>query len=89
MPPITQGKTQDEMRQIVRHERLVELAFEGLRYFDIRRWKIADQVMPGKVYGVTYTDENGDLQTVEVPGWTPNMEDQGLFMAYSPERNGP
>ena len=76
MPAITEGKTQDEMRQIVRHERLVELAFEGLRYFDIRRWKIADQVMPGKVYGITYADNNNDLQTVEVPGWTQVWKEQ-------------
>jgi hypothetical protein len=26
--------------------------------------------MPGKVYGMTYEDNNGDLQTVEVTGWT-------------------
>ncbi|MGN6193753.1 MAG: RagB/SusD family nutrient uptake outer membrane protein [Ginsengibacter sp.] len=70
MPPITPDKTQDELRQIVRHERTVELAFEGMRFFDIRRWKIADQVMPGKVLGITYPDDSGALQTVEVPGWT-------------------
>jgi starch-binding outer membrane protein, SusD/RagB family len=29
----------------LRYERRVELAFEGLRLFDIRRWKIAAQVM--------------------------------------------
>lgn len=70
MPVITDGKTQDELRQIVRHERTVEFAFEGRRFFDIHRWKIADQVMPGKVYGMTYVDDSGTLQTVEVPGWT-------------------
>jgi hypothetical protein len=69
MPVIEDGKSQEEMREIVRHERLVELAFEGLRYFDIRRWKIAESVMPGKVLGMTYADDNGDLQTVEVTGW--------------------
>lgn len=69
MPPIETGKSQQEMRQIVRHERLVELAFEGLRFFDIRRWHIADAVMPGTVYGATYLDKNGDLQTVSIPGW--------------------
>ena len=69
MPVITAGKSQDELRQIVRHERLVELAFEGLRFFDIRRWRIAEDVMPGKVLGMTYVDGNGDLQTVEVLAW--------------------
>ncbi|MEJ0033493.1 MAG: RagB/SusD family nutrient uptake outer membrane protein [Bacteroidota bacterium] len=58
------------MRDIVRHERLVELAFEGQHYFDIRRWKTAETVMPGKVYGMTYVDKAGNLVTVEVPAWT-------------------
>lgn len=29
---------------------------------DIRRWKIADNVIPGKLYGMIYTDDNGMLQ---------------------------
>ncbi|MBK5209073.1 MAG: RagB/SusD family nutrient uptake outer membrane protein [Flavobacteriaceae bacterium] len=32
------GLSQEEMRQIIRHERRVEFAFEGLRIFDIMRW---------------------------------------------------
>lgn len=32
------GLSQEELRQIVRHERRVEFGFEGLRIFDIRRW---------------------------------------------------
>jgi starch-binding outer membrane protein, SusD/RagB family len=51
MPPIEQGKTQAEMRNIVRKERRHEMGMEGLRYFDIRRWKIAENVLPGPVYG--------------------------------------
>lgn len=69
MPAITSGKTQDELRQIIRHERLVELAFEGQRFFDIRRWGIADEVMPGGVYGMTYM-ASGTPTTVQVPAWT-------------------
>ncbi|NOT75776.1 MAG: RagB/SusD family nutrient uptake outer membrane protein [Cyclobacteriaceae bacterium] len=70
MPIILAGKTQTELRAIVRHERMVELAFEGQRYFDIRRWRIAETVMPGKVYGMTYLDPSNVLQTVEVLAWT-------------------
>lgn len=70
MPAITVGKTQAELRDILRKERMVEFAFESLRFFDIRRWKIAEIVMPGKVQGLTYKDANGNLQTVEVPGFT-------------------
>jgi len=56
MPLITPGKTKEQLRTIVRRERRVELAFEGLRLLDIRRWKIAEQVMPGTPDGLTYTD---------------------------------
>jgi starch-binding outer membrane protein, SusD/RagB family len=47
----------------VRNERRVELAFEGLRLFDIRRWKIAETVMPSPaVCGIDYV--NATAQTV-------------------------
>jgi starch-binding outer membrane protein, SusD/RagB family len=32
------GLSQDQMRTVVRHERRIELAFEGLRFFDLKRW---------------------------------------------------
>ena len=37
MPPVTTGDQQD-MRQKLRHERRVELALEGHRFFDLIRW---------------------------------------------------
>ncbi|WP_421918898.1 RagB/SusD family nutrient uptake outer membrane protein [Marinifilum sp.] len=51
MPDVAAGKSQAELRTILRRERKVELAFEGLRLFDIRRWRIAEHVMPGDVVG--------------------------------------
>ncbi|MCD2425285.1 RagB/SusD family nutrient uptake outer membrane protein [Niabella pedocola] len=51
MPPVT-DLSQQSLRQRVRNERRVELAFEGLRWYDIKRWKIGGQVMNGPVYGV-------------------------------------
>jgi len=35
--------TKNGMREIIQKERLIELAFEGQRFWDVRRWKIADQ----------------------------------------------
>jgi starch-binding outer membrane protein, SusD/RagB family len=64
MPAITGPHSQDELRQILRHERRIELAFEGLRVFDIRRWGIAADVMAGQHYGIDYVDEDGDPQTI-------------------------
>lgn len=34
-------------RETIRNERRVELAFEGLRYYDLKRWKIAKSVING------------------------------------------
>ena len=85
MPPIAAGQTQDQLRDIVRNERTVELAFESLRYFDIRRWKIAGTIMPGNVYGLTYKDTGGNLQTVVVPGWTQTWSDK-LYLWPIPQK---
>jgi hypothetical protein len=52
MPPLPVGLSQDQMRQRIRNERRVELAFEGFRYFDIKRWKIAGQVLNGQYDGL-------------------------------------
>ena len=44
--------SQDAMREAIRAERRVELAFENVRYFDVRRWKIAETVNNGPIYGM-------------------------------------
>nr|WP_321521904.1 RagB/SusD family nutrient uptake outer membrane protein [uncultured Macellibacteroides sp.] len=36
---------------LVRYERRAELAFEGLRYFDIKRWNMGSQALNGPLYG--------------------------------------
>ncbi|HEX6925327.1 MAG TPA: RagB/SusD family nutrient uptake outer membrane protein [Longimicrobiaceae bacterium] len=64
LPPITGSHSQAELREIVRHERRVELALEGLRLFDIRRWRIAEQVMPGRSYGIDYINSEGEVETI-------------------------
>ncbi len=46
MPPIPAGLTKDQMRDRIWNERRVELAFEGHRYRDIRRWQIAETYIP-------------------------------------------
>ena len=59
MPNLPTGLDQDSMRERIRHERRVELAFEGDRFYSIRRWRIAESVMPQDVLGaVNPTDGN-------------------------------
>lgn len=46
MPAYPAGLSKDQMRERIRHERRVELAFEGaLRYYDLIRWHTAGQVL--------------------------------------------
>ena len=47
--------SQTEMRLAIQNERRIEMAFEEQRFWDIRRWKIADQVLNGTLHGVTIT----------------------------------
>ncbi|MDP4276528.1 MAG: RagB/SusD family nutrient uptake outer membrane protein [Bacteroidota bacterium] len=40
------------MRQAIRAERTVELMFENVRYFDVRRWGIANETQNKAIYGM-------------------------------------
>jgi len=46
MPPLPGGLSKEEMRERIRNERRVEFAFEGMRYRDIKRWKLAETYIP-------------------------------------------
>lgn len=56
----------DEMREVIRNERRIEMAFEDQRWNDIRRWKIAAAVLKGfnTVHLVTRTGANTYNYTV-------------------------
>jgi hypothetical protein len=54
MPPLPPGLGKDAMRDRIRHERMIELAFENHRFWDVRRWKIAPDVLT-KLYGMKIT----------------------------------
>ncbi|WP_232826989.1 RagB/SusD family nutrient uptake outer membrane protein [Chitinophaga deserti] len=43
--------TKEGMREIIRQERTIELAFEGHRFWDIRRWKEAGMQLNGNIQG--------------------------------------
>lgn len=51
--PDIAGK-QDLQRLAIQRERRIELATEGQRYFDVRRWMIADQEGEGRQYGYVH-----------------------------------
>lgn len=52
--PAIQTTNVAELRSILRNERRVELAFEGIRYWDLLRWDIAKDVLVGDFWGAPY-----------------------------------
>ncbi|MBZ4190897.1 RagB/SusD family nutrient uptake outer membrane protein [Niabella beijingensis] len=61
--PALAGLDQAELRRQIRTERRIELTMEQLRYFDTRRWKIAEQTDAGAFYGMNVEGgtSNSDL----------------------------
>ena len=51
----------DLQRKYIRRERMVELCFEGKRYFDTRRWMIAEKEDNGKVVGCNIGAANHNM----------------------------
>lgn len=49
MPPLPDNLSQDEMRERIRHEWRVEFVFEGQRYFQLKRWKLMEELVDGAV----------------------------------------
>ena len=59
MPAIASVVNYDSFETRLRNERRVELAFEGHRFWDIRRWKIGPQTT--RLYGLEITNANGSI----------------------------
>ncbi len=55
MPALASGLSQTQMRDAIRYERRVELAFEEHRFYDVRRWKIAEVTENKPAGGITVT----------------------------------
>ena len=69
--------TKAGMRDIIRRERLIELAFEGHRFWDVRRWKIADQYwkLPQTKWGNSTNPEEYYVPTVYGPARSVSFRD--------------
>jgi hypothetical protein len=61
MPDLPAGLDQDSMRDAIRRERQVELAFEEHRFYDVRRWMIAMDTENEPAYGVSITKSGSTL----------------------------
>lgn len=72
MPDLTLS-SQEQAIAMVRNERAVELGGEGFRLADIRRWKTAEDVMPGQPEGMDIW-QNGEIVTI-LGTWQRSFED--------------
>ena len=64
LPKVT-ASDKESFREVVKHERRIELAFEDHRYWDLLRWKDAMDVLNRPVLGVKIT-KNGEGWNYEV-----------------------
>src|SRR5690606_2450303 len=57
---------QDGMREIIHQERMIELIFEGQRYWDLRRWKKATEELNKPITGWSLLQEEPETYYREV-----------------------
>ncbi|MEO7523888.1 MAG: RagB/SusD family nutrient uptake outer membrane protein [Ferruginibacter sp.] len=82
VPTFTQvypNVSQAEMRQLIRRERRVEVAFEGKRYFDLLRWKIAEVNLNHVMHGTKVTPAAGGGYTYQLINAIPPGSPQWSF----------
>ncbi|WP_222538138.1 RagB/SusD family nutrient uptake outer membrane protein [Pedobacter polysacchareus] len=58
---------QNVLREVIRNERRCELALEGLRAFDIRRWKTAEIVLAQPARGAKFDKSSGQYDYIKLP----------------------
>jgi len=72
--PAVTSMDQAFLRTLIKRERKVEFANEGFRLFDIRRWNIAEKVVPVTLYGRILDPENAQF--------VPSIDEDG-FVSYA------
>ena len=72
MPAVVETDPQ-RLREIIRRERRVEFAFEGLRYYDILRWGIAAEELNRQFTGMKLTSDPANYKDYPV-------DNEGYFL---------
>lgn len=86
---LPQGLSKNEMREKIRHERYIELAFEQKRYWDLRRWKVAVEKLNGKTFHAMYiTPLSEGTYSYEVKPFsqTPYVFQEKMYFMPIPQR---
>lgn len=70
--------TKEGMRKIIQQERMIELSFEGQRFWDLRRWKLALDYMNRPIRGWDISGRNLNFYNVTTV-YTPRFEFKDYF----------
>lgn len=80
--PSIKTTNQAELRKILRRERRMEFGMEGLRYYDIIRWKIAGKALNNQNCGMLYPSTLLKTKVVTPGLWfwasTPPIDEDGI-----------
>ena len=68
----------------IRRERTVELAFEGFRRLDLRRWKIAENALPQALRGVKFEGTEYEAEYPELVIGVDIIVDANGFIVTEP-----
>lgn len=68
--------SQKEMREVIRNERRIEMAFEEQRFWDIRRWRIAEEVFSTPLKGMSIVKNLSDVSYTEIDVLNVNFEEK-------------
>jgi hypothetical protein len=60
MPDLPDTVTGEDLRKRIYNERRIELAFEEHRYWDVRRWEIAEDIENRPIYGMDIIKDGDD-----------------------------
>ena len=90
--PVITTTDQTQLRRILRVERHMEFANEGLRYMDLVRWRLAEKALTNKNYGMLYPVADLRKKVVDKGLWfwpsTPQISEEGVPDFSEMERNG-
>jgi len=81
--PALTGNNQAALRQVIRRERVVELAGEGHRLFDLRRWDLYSLANSGPVVGASLNPAspaaNPTFDANDIPNYASSITDRIRF----------
>jgi len=83
--PALSGLTKDAFTTALRRERRVEFAFEGLRFWDVRRWMIGESTQK-TINGVSISKNAGGLKTYTLNNIDSRVWDDKMYFYPIPQQ---